>query len=114
MEKASKVMYSIANIFNWIIAIGAVAGIVLSILTMTNVIRLEGDAAQLAGLGIGTGSLIYSILVLIFAIIAICLVRIAKKKGTSKGWDILFIVIGVLEANPFYILGGIFGVIARR
>ena len=113
MEKASKVMYSIANIFNWIIAITAVAGIVLSILTMTNVIKMEG-ADQIGGLAIGTGSLVYCILLLVFAIVAIALVRMAKKKGTSKGWDILFIVLGVLEANIFYVLGGIFGVVARR
>ena len=113
MEKASKVMYSIANVFNWIIAILAVAGIVVSILTMTNIIKLE-DAGQVGGLAVGTGSLVYSIILLLFAIVAIALVRIAKSKGSSKGWDILFIVIGVLEANVFYVLGGIFGVVARR
>ena len=115
MEKASKVMYTIANIFNWIIAIMAVAGIVLSALMMANIIKVDADLPQIAGIQVGgLASLVYCIIVLLFAILAISLVRIAKDKKSSKGWDVLFIVIGVLEQNVFYILGGIFGVIARR
>ena len=36
----------------------------------------------------------------------------SKAKGSSKAWDVLFIVLGVLGANIFYILGGIFGLVA--
>ena len=104
MGKASKVMYSIANIFNWIILVGAIAGIILAILNGTGVYHSQ----------FGWGSLAYFIVVLIVAMITIWMVRKAKGKGTSKGWDILFIVIGVLEANIFYVLGGIFGVLERR
>ena len=105
MGKASAVMYSIANIFNWIVLILALAGIVLSVLGGINVINHNG---------LGWGTLAYFIVVFIVAIIIISLVRKAKAKGTSKFWDVLFIILGVLSANIFYILGGIFGCCERR
>ena len=108
MQKASAIMYSIANIFNWIILICAVIGIVFSILGGLNVIP---DAAA-AGLGFGT--LVYFIVMLLSAMIIIWMVRRAKAKGTSKAWDVLFIVLGVLSSNIFYVLGGIFGLFARK
>ena len=108
MHKASAVMYSIANIFNWISLIAAIIGIVLSILGGTNVYP---DAAA-AGLGFGT--LVYFIIMLVSAIIIIFMVRRAKAKGTSKAWDVLFIILGALSSNIFYILGGIFGLFARK
>lgn len=105
METASKVMYTIANVFTWILALLYATGIVLSILTMTNVI---------SGNDLGTNTLVLSIICLIVSLFTICLVRIAKSKNTSKGWDVLFIVLGVLGGNVFYVLGGIFGVVAPR
>ena len=109
MEKASKVMYTIANIFNWIIAISSAVLMVLSILAIAGVLPEE-----LKSTGAGAFMLVYSIVSLLAAIVAIILVRIAKNSKSSKGWDILFIVVGVIEGNIFYILGGIFGLVARR
>ena len=108
MHKASAVMYSIANFFTWIVVICSVAIIVFSILAITNVMP------DLRASGFGTGYLIYAIVVLIVSLITIWMVRKAKAKGTSKGWDVLFIVLGVLGWNIFYILGGIFGLCERR
>lgn len=108
METASRVMYSIANIFNWILAIFYAAGIVLSALVMAGVMQ------NVNGVNLNVGTLVGCIIGFIVALIIIALVRTAKAKNTSKGWDILFIVLGVLEVNPFYILGGIFGVVAPR
>ena len=108
MHKASAIMYSIANIFNWIVLICAVIGIVFSILGGLNVVP---DAA-IAGLGFGT--LVYFIIVFLSALIIIAMVRRAKAKGTSKAWDVLFIILGALSSNIFYILGGIFGLFARK
>ena len=112
MGTASRIMYTIANIFNWIILICAVAGIVVSALQLGNVIKLPEELASLNGF-LGAGSLVYSIIVIIVCIITILMVRKAKAKGTSHGWDILFIVLGVLDWNVFYILGGIFGVLSK-
>lgn len=108
MHKASAVMYSIANIFNWFLLILAVLGIIFSILGGTNVVP------EMAQAGLGFGTLAYFIVVLISAIIIIAMVRRAKAKGTSKAWDVLFIILGVLSSNIFYILGGIFGLFARK
>ena len=108
MSKASAIMYSIANIFNWISLICAVIGIVFSILGGLNVVP---DAAAA---GLGWGTLVYFIIMLIAAIIIIAMVRRAKAKGTSKAWDVLFIILGALSSNIFYILGGIFGLFARK
>lgn len=109
MGAASKVMYTIANIFNWIIAITAIACIVLTALAMANILPPEVDRTFLT-----QGYLVYYIILLIVSIVAICLVRIAKRNGTSKAWDVFFIVVGVLEFNIFYILGGAFGLVARK
>ena len=108
MHKASAVMYSIANFFTWILVILSIAGIVLSILAMANVVP------DLKAAGFGAGYLVWYIVILIVSLITIWMVRKAKAKGTSKGWDVLFIVLGVLGANIFYILGGIFGLCERR
>ena len=109
MEKASKVMYSIANFFTWILVIVCIVGIVLSSLSMAHVVFKDADFRF-----IGLGSLIYLIIVLIVSLITIWMVRKAKADNTSKGWDLLFIILGFLGSNIFYILGGIFGLIAPR
>ncbi|MBQ4254527.1 MAG: hypothetical protein II721_00820 [Bacilli bacterium] len=109
MSTASKIMYTIANIFNWIMAIFLIAAIIVHIVAMTGNMPADVNVQ-----GLGTGTLVGTIISLLFVILTIILVRIAKSNGTSKGWDILFIVLGVLDLNPFYILGGIFGVVARR
>lgn len=109
MERASRIMYSIANFFTWIIAICAVAGIVLTSLAMAGIINNDFNIPF-----IGVGGIVYYAIVLIVALITITLVRIAKDKRSSKGWDVLFIILGVLHWNVFYILGGIFGLCAVR
>lgn len=108
MEKASRVMYSIANFFTWIMVICCIAGIVVCSLMLAKVIPTDGQFEQFAQYANITGIVTLAI-VLIVSMITIAMVRKAKGKNTSKGWDILFIVLGVLGWNIFYILGGIFG-----
>lgn len=109
MERASRIMYSIANFFTWIIAICAIGGIVVSILSLINVLP-DNVAIPF----IGTGSIVYFSIVLLVCLLSITLVRIAKDRRSSKGWDLLFIILGILGDNIFYVLGGIFGLIAIR
>ena len=110
MEKASKVMYSIANIFNWILLLLAITGIVLFSLMFTGVIPTTSgyEGATLIGAIVGVS------IVAFFCLITVLMVRRAKADNSSKGWDFLFIVLGVLSSNIFYILGGIFGLVAPR
>lgn len=109
MEKASRVMYSIANFFTWIIVILCIVGIVFSSLTIADVIANNTGSPFF-----GLGSLIYLIIVLFFSLITIWMVRRAKDKHSSKAWDLLFLILGILGGNIFYILGGIFGLVAVR
>ena len=102
-------MYTIANIFTWILAILATLGIVVTSFAIAKIIT---PVAHPENLGVGT--LVYLIIVLIVALVTIALVRKAKSDNSSKGWDVLFIVLGVLGGNVFYILGGIFGLVAKR
>lgn len=109
MEKASNVMYSIANFFTWIVVICSIAGIVLSSLMLAGILQSIPEIPF-----IGTGSIVYFAIVLVVSLITIAMVRRAKAAGTSKAWDLLFMILGILGANIFYFLGGIFGLIARR
>ena len=109
METASRVMYSIANFFTWILVLLSITGIVFSILSISGV-AINGQTIDY----LGVGYLVYFIIILIVALITISLVRIAKNKNSSKGWDILFLILGIIGGNIFYILGGIFGIVAIR
>ena len=104
MEKVSRIMYSIANFFTWIVVICCVVGIILSGLSMGGIIKELPDIPF-----IGVGSIVYLVVVLLVSLLTIMLVRKAKGKNTSKGWDVLFIVLGLFGNNIFYVLGGVFG-----
>ena len=109
MEKASRVMYSIANFFTWIIAIACIVGIVFSALEITQVYHVETGSEYY-----GVGSLVTFIFFLIVSLITIAMVRRAKAKNSSKMWDVLFLILGIFGGNIFYVLGGIFGIVAVR
>ncbi len=106
MERASRVMYTIANIFNWVDLVLHALLIVFAVLTLCHVdgFTVSEPIISIVISGIG----------LLVCLVLISMVRIAKAKNSSKGWDVLFIVLGVIAWNPFFVLGGIFGVIARR
>ena len=110
MEKASKVMYSIANFFTWVLVIICIAGIVIFSLMIPGIIP---NTSGYNGAGL-IGAIIYLSIVLVISLITIAMVRRAKADNSSKGWDFLFIILGVLGGNIFYVLGGIFGLIAPR
>ena len=104
MSKASAIMYSIANIFNWIMLLVGIGCIVMCVLEITHIVDFQGFS----------GSLVYWIIVVVTCCILVCLTRIAKDSHSSKAWDVLLMILGILSADIFYFLGGLFGVIARR
>ena len=110
MEKASKVMYSIANVFNWILVLLLIAGITIFSLMYVGVIQ---NTTEYQGASM-LGAIIYLSIALFFALITVAMVRKAKADGSSKFWDFLFMIFGILGANIFYFLGGLFGLIAPR
>ena len=110
MGKASAVMYSIANFFTWLLAFLWIAGIVFSVLAIAHVYNPDfGGQLQF-----GVVSLVLYIFLLLVALITIAMVRRAKTAGTSKGWDVLFLILGIIGGNIFYFLGGLFGLIAAK
>lgn len=109
MSKASRVMYTIANFFTWIILLLAAAGIVLSALEMAGILHLAEQ-----GINLGLPSLLACIFLFIVSMITIAMVRRAKSKGTSKAWDVFFMIVGLFGGNIFYFFGGLFGIIARE
>ena len=104
-------MYSIANFFTWILAIFFIVGIVFSSLKLANVFVIEGISDN-AFYGLGT--LITCIIMLLVCLITIAMVRRAKADNSSKAWDFLFLILGIFQGNLFYVLGGLFGLIAVR
>lgn len=113
MEKASKVMYVIANIFSWIEVVLSIVMIVFISLALANI----GDFAKIlaeAGVNGGIATIVMFSIAILVNLVLIALVRKAGDKKSSKGWDILVLILGVLGWNIFYILGGIFGLVARR
>ena len=110
MSGASKVMYTIANVFTWIEVLLGITGIVLASLMFVGVMpnNTEYTSAGLLSLIITTSIAVF------FCLIAIMMVRRAKTSGSSKMWDVLFVILGVLGFNIFYVLGGIFGLIATK
>ena len=89
MGTASKVMYKIANIFNWIFLVLGIILFICGICGAAGAIKNDGSMSPED-----------------FAV--------AEKAGTSKGWDILFLVLGIVSEDLFYFLGGLFGLIARK
>ena len=107
-------MYSIANFFTWIIAILCIVGIVFSGLQMAGKLVEWGWTGEDTNPFFGLGSLISTIFLLIVCLITIAMVRRAKADNSSKAWDVFFLIVGFFGGNIFYILGGLFGLIAVR
>lgn len=125
MEDASKVMYKIANVLNWIALVFCVGLLIAGVVLMANanaiingsttITNAEGNPATAADVvALGTAFLIIAIWLIIIDVLFIVLTRIAYKKGSSQGWDILFLVLGLLSGSIFYTLGGIFGLVAKN
>ena len=113
MEKASKVMYSIANFFTWIVVIVSIAVIVIASLHMGGIMNWEypdGIPSQ----GSDIGMIVMFGIFLVISLITIAMVRRAKADNSSKAWDFLFLILGIFGGNLFYFLGGLFGLIAVR
>ena len=108
MEKASAVMYSIANFFTWIIVLLCLAGITFCVLGALDIYQLNPEQP------LGWTTIIPIAIVLIVSWITIAMVRRAKAAGSSKAWDVFFMICGIFGANIFYFLGGLFGLIAPR
>ena len=108
MKIASRVMFSIANFFTWIEVLICISGLIVVPLMMNGVIKNTTSYTNQDFVAV----IISLAIILFFSLILIGMVRIAKARGSSVAWDILFLFLGILSGNIFYILGGIFGMFA--
>lgn len=120
MKNASKTMFNIGNIFTIIYLILSILfiiiGIVTSVIGGIGVANNEEGAAALVASGgtlIGTGIylLIASILCLIF--VGKAKRELANETTRRPAPFIITIVFGAIDWNVFYVLAGIFGLIAE-
>jgi hypothetical protein len=120
MKNASKTMFNIGNIFTIVtLALGAlffIIGIIMAIVGGIGVANGDDSAAAAAAAGgslIGTGIylLIASILCLIF--VGKAKRELANETTRRPAPFIITIVFGAIASNVFYVLAGIFGLIAE-
>ncbi len=126
MKNASKTMFNVGHIVTIISlilgALLAVIGIVFLIVGLGTLAVAAGDAeaeaAAAAATGAGGGLIGWGLYFVITSIICLVLVGKAKREladesKSNKKPFIITIVVGAIASNPFYILGGIFGLIAE-
>ena len=126
MKKASEIMFKIGNIFTIIyLILGGIlfiVGLISSIAAGVALAAAAGDdaaiAAASAALGSGVGLIFLGIYFFVTSLICLIVVRKAQReladesKANRKPF-IVTIVVGAIASNYFYVLAGIFGLIAE-
>ena len=121
MKTASKIMYTIGRIFNIIAIIACVILIVVGIVAMVAPGKIAdasdeiGTAAEAKAMGM---SILITGVVLFVVYTVICAIAGHAKKAlnnnkTENAPHILMIIIGIF-GDIFYLLGGIFGLVAEH
>lgn len=125
MKKASEIMFKIGNIFTIIyLILGVVLFVVGIISSIVAGIALVGApdegaaAAAAAALGSGIGLAFLGIYFFVTSLICLILVRkalreLADESKANRKPFIVTIVVGAIASNVFYVLAGIFGLIAE-
>lgn len=121
MKDASRILYKIGNIIN---IIGIVAGAILAIIFFVGFGAIDANTAAELGKTLKEAQTLYltwgiamTVCVVIW-IVVLCLARKAIKalndNSNSITSHVIMIVVGVIGSSIFYLLGGIFGVIAEN
>ena len=125
MKKASETMFRIGNIFTILyLALGALLiliGIIVCVVGGIGVAAAQDDAAAAAAaalLGSGGGCIGWGIYFLVTSIVCLVLVKKAQRELANESTQnrkpfIVTIVCGAIASNVFYVLAGIFGLIAE-
>lgn len=125
MKKASETMFRIGNIFTILyLILGALLmliGIIVCVVGGIGVAAAQDDAAAAAAaalLGSGGGCIGWGIYFLVTSIVCLILVKKAQRELADESTQnrkpfIVTIVCGAIASNVFYVLAGIFGLIAE-
>lgn len=115
MKNTSNTMYNIGRIFTLVeLVLGPILFLIGLIVVIVGSVADPQDASLIASGGTLIGWGVYFIVV---SILALVFVGKAKKELKDEGNKnptpfILTIVFGAIASNPFYVLAGIFGLIA--
>ena len=126
MKKASEIMFKIGNIFTIIyLVLGAILfliGLISSIVSGVALAAASGDeaatAAAAAALTSAIGLIFLGLYFFVTSLICLIVVRkaqreLANEATSNKKPFIITIVCGAIASNYFYVLAGIFGLIAE-
>ena len=113
MRNASQVMYKIGRIFSFVLlALFAVLFVVYSILLVVHIIQDAGAAVIGSDIGTMIWALIWTGLVIVLIILATRAIKTMQEDSKANAPHIVMIVFGAITGDIFYLLGGIFGLIA--
>lgn len=122
MKKASETMFRIGNIFTILyLALGALLlliGIIAAIVGGIGVAADANDPAAIAALSSGGSCIGWGIYFIATSIVCLILVKKAQRELADESTQnrkpfIVSIVCGAIASNVFYVLAGIFGLIAE-
>lgn len=122
MKKASETMFRIGNIFTILyLALGALLlliGIIAAIVGGIGVAADANDPAAIAALSAGGSCIGWGIYFIATSIVCLILVKKAQRELADESTQnkkpfIVSIVCGAIASNVFYVLAGIFGLIAE-
>ena len=122
MKKASETMFRIGNIFTILyLALGALLlliGIIAAIVGGIGVAADANDPAAIAALSAGGSCIGWGIYFIVTSIVCLILVKKAQRELADESTQnkkpfIVSIVCGAIASNVFYVLAGIFGLIAE-
>ena len=119
MKNTSRTMFNIGNIVNiCYLGLGGLFAIIGLLVMIIGGATGADEAAKAASIATGGGFLGWGIYFLVTSILALVFVGKAKREladenSQNNGPFIICIVFGAISSNPFYILAGIFGLIAE-
>ena len=124
MKFAAKVMYIIGRIENILLFILGIVLFILGIISAVGgavgaIAEAEQEAeAYLAALGSGAGLITVGIVLFVINLVVLILskkgIKALNNNTTENAPHIVMIVIGAISQNIFYILGGIFALVAEH
>lgn len=110
MANASRIMYKLGRIFNFIYLGLGILLVVLSIILLVGGETDEQIATGSTGVVFGGYLLITAIIALILSAKAL---RSIGDGKVNRGPHIMMIVVGAIASEIFYLLGGIFGLVSE-
>ena len=122
MAKASQVMYLIGKIINIIEIVCAalllLAGAICVSMPEEFIGKIDKITTAEEAKAFGVTIIVIAVIMLIVSIVVLALANKAKKavaKGSKQNAPhIIMIVIGVIGGDIFYLLGGVFGLVAQN